>query len=135
MKKFIFMAILASMFVGCESANKVDNSTVATLDLNRYLGYWYEIARYDHAFERGIYYSMARYTMRDDGKIDVVSLFKTNATSLLIPGNLLVSLILILPTLFSNKVSKLISITYISSFVSDGCTCPNRPTILPETFI
>lgn len=73
MKKFIFMAILASMFVGCESANKVDNSTVATLDLNRYLGYWYEIARYDHAFERGIYYSMARYTMRDDGKIDVLN--------------------------------------------------------------
>ena len=73
MKKFIFMAILASMFVGCESANKVDNSTVATLDLNRYLGYWYEIARYDHAFERGLYYSMARYTMRDDGKIDVLN--------------------------------------------------------------
>jgi lipocalin len=73
MKKFFFMAILASMFVGCESANKVDNSTVATLDLNRYLGYWYEIARYDHAFERGIYYSMARYTMRDDGKIDVLN--------------------------------------------------------------
>jgi lipocalin len=73
MKKFIFMAILASMFVGCDSANKVDNSTVATLDLNRYLGYWYEIARYDHAFERGIYYSMARYTMRDDGKIDVLN--------------------------------------------------------------
>ena len=73
MKKFTFMAILASMFVGCESANKVDNSTVATLDLNRYLGYWYEIARYDHAFERGIYYSMARYTMRDDGKIDVLN--------------------------------------------------------------
>ncbi|MBR5327274.1 MAG: lipocalin family protein [Paludibacteraceae bacterium] len=61
------------MFVGCESANKVDNSTVATLDLNRYLGYWYEIARYDHAFERGIYYSTARYTMRDDGKIDVLN--------------------------------------------------------------
>jgi lipocalin len=73
MKKFIFMAILASMFVGYESANKVDNSTVASLDLDRYLGYWYEIARYDHAFERGIYYSMARYTMRDDGKIDVLN--------------------------------------------------------------
>jgi lipocalin len=73
MKKFIILALLAGMFAGCESANKVDNSTVASLDLDRYLGYWYEVARFDHAFERGTYYSMARYTMRDDGKIDVLN--------------------------------------------------------------
>jgi lipocalin len=73
MKKIFLMAFLASMLIGCESANKVDNSTVASLDLNRYLGYWYEIARFDHPFERGVYYSMARYTMRDDGKIDVLN--------------------------------------------------------------
>jgi lipocalin len=73
MKKFIFMAILASMFTGCESSNKVDNTPVHSLDLNRYLGYWYEVARFDHPFERGIYYSMARYTMREDGKIDVLN--------------------------------------------------------------
>ena len=73
MKKFIFLAFLASMFIGCESANKVDNSTVHPIDLNRYLGYWYEIARFDHAFERGVYYSMAHYTMREDGKINVLN--------------------------------------------------------------
>ena len=73
MKKFIFLAFLASMFAACESANKVDNSTIQPVDLNRYLGYWYEIARFDHPFERGIYYSMARYTMREDGKIDVLN--------------------------------------------------------------
>ena len=73
MKKFFLMAFLASVLMGCESANRVDNSTVSSLDLNRYLGYWYEVARFDHAFERGIYYSMARYTLRDDGKIDVLN--------------------------------------------------------------
>ena len=73
MKKIFLMAFLASMLIGCESANKVDNSTVEPFDLNRYLGYWYEIARFDHPFERGVYYSMARYTMRDDGKIDVLN--------------------------------------------------------------
>ena len=73
MKKIFILALLASMFAGCESANKVDNSTVLSLDLNRYLGYWYEVARFDHFFERGTYYSMARYTMRDDGKIDVLN--------------------------------------------------------------
>ena len=60
------------LFAGCESA-KVDNSTVKSVDLNRYLGNWYEIARFDHSFERGIEYAMAHYTMRDDGKIDVLN--------------------------------------------------------------
>lgn len=73
MKKIFLMAILASVFSGCDSAPKVDNSTVQNLDLNRYLGYWYEIARYDHPFERGMEYAMAHYTLRDDGKIDVLN--------------------------------------------------------------
>ena len=66
------MAIAAMLFTGCESA-KVDNSTVKSVDLNRYLGNWYEIARFDHSFERGMEYAMAHYTMRDDGKIDVLN--------------------------------------------------------------
>lgn len=72
MKKIFFVALLASIFAGCDSA-KVDNSTVKTVDLNRYLGYWYEIARFDHPFERGLDYAMAHYTLRDDGKIDVLN--------------------------------------------------------------
>lgn len=73
MKKIFLMAILASVFSGCDSAPKVDNSTVQNLDLNRYLGYWYEVARFDHPFERGMEYAMAHYTLRDDGKIDVLN--------------------------------------------------------------
>ena len=72
MKKFFLMALSAMLFAGCESA-KVDNSTVKSVDLNRYLGNWYEIARFDHSFERGMEYAMAHYTMRDDGKIDVLN--------------------------------------------------------------
>ena len=72
MKKIFLMAIAAMLFAGCESA-KVDNSTVKSVDLNRYLGNWYEIARFDHSFERGMEYAMAHYTMRDDGKIDVLN--------------------------------------------------------------
>ena len=72
MKKIFFVALLASIFAGCDSA-EVDNSTVKTVDLNRYLGYWYEIARFDHPFERGLDYAMAHYTLRDDGKIDVLN--------------------------------------------------------------
>lgn len=73
MKKFFLVAFLASLFVGCDPAEKVDNSTVKSVDLNRYLGYWYEVAKYDHYFERGMDYAMANYTLRDDGKIDVLN--------------------------------------------------------------
>lgn len=48
-----------------------DNSTVQTLNLNRYLGDWYEIARFDHAFERDMDYTRAYYELRPDGKVDV----------------------------------------------------------------
>ena len=44
---------LAMALAGCVSGSKVDNAPVAALDLNRYLGEWYEIARFDHSFERG----------------------------------------------------------------------------------
>lgn len=67
------MACVVSLFAACEATNKVDNSTVQTVDLNRYLGHWYEIAKYDHYFERDLDYAMAKYTLRDDGKIDVLN--------------------------------------------------------------
>lgn len=54
-------------------AQKIDNSTITTLDLDRYLGHWYEIARYDHSFERDLVGCKTEYSMRDDGKIKVVN--------------------------------------------------------------
>ena len=66
------MALVAMFISSCNSA-EIDNSTVKSVDLNRYLGSWYEIAKYDHVFERGLDYAMANYTLRDDGKIDVLN--------------------------------------------------------------
>lgn len=45
---------VAVALAGCVSGPKVDNAPVVALDLNRYLGEWYEIARFDHSFERGV---------------------------------------------------------------------------------
>lgn len=45
--------------------------TVASVNLERYLGKWYEIARFDHSFERGCDEAEAFYTLRDDGTIGV----------------------------------------------------------------
>ena len=46
---------------------------VQNFDLNRYLGTWYEIARLDHRFERGLNNVSATYTAREDGGIDVLN--------------------------------------------------------------
>lgn len=43
------------------------------VDLDRYLGDWFEIARYDQRFERGCIASTARYSRRDDGAIEVLN--------------------------------------------------------------
>lgn len=46
---------------------------VTEFDLNRYLGTWYEIARLDHSFERGLTKVTAEYSMRADGSVSVVN--------------------------------------------------------------
>jgi apolipoprotein D and lipocalin family protein len=51
----------------------IDQTTVRELDLNRYLGRWYEIARFPHSFEKNLVGVTATYSIRDDGKIKVVN--------------------------------------------------------------
>ena len=75
MKPFtrIILVTTLALAVGCVSTLKVDNVPVAALDLNRYLGEWYEIARFDHSFERGVEQAKANYTQNADGTIKVVN--------------------------------------------------------------
>ena len=63
----------AVALAGCVSGPKVNNAPVAALDLNRYLGEWYEIARFGHSFERGVEQAKANYSLKDDGTIEVVN--------------------------------------------------------------
>ena len=68
------MAASLLCFVSCScNAQKVDNSTVSDLNLDRYLGSWYEIARFDHSFERGITHAKANYALNPDGTITVTN--------------------------------------------------------------
>ncbi len=46
---------------------------VKDFDAGRYLGTWYEIARLDHSFERGLEKVTAHYSLREDGAIRVVN--------------------------------------------------------------
>jgi apolipoprotein D and lipocalin family protein len=46
---------------------------VENFELDKYLGKWYEIARLDHSFERGLTRITADYSLRDDGSVRVVN--------------------------------------------------------------
>lgn len=46
---------------------------VTGFELDRYLGQWYEIARLDHSFERGLDCVTAEYSLRDDGGVRVIN--------------------------------------------------------------
>ena len=72
MKNMITLSALLCMLTGCGKLT-ADNSVVKTFDLDRFLGNWYEIARFDHSFERGMDHTKASYTLREDGKVDVLN--------------------------------------------------------------
>lgn len=60
------------LLTGCvglpENVKPVEN-----FQLERYLGTWYEIARLDHSFERGLSRVSATYTLREGGGVTVVN--------------------------------------------------------------
>lgn len=53
--------------------NMIDKTTVNDLNINRYLGVWYEIARFPHSFEKGLVGVTATYSLKKDGKIEVLN--------------------------------------------------------------
>ena len=55
--------------ISCNAQSEINRATVTSLDVERYMGRWYEIARYDHSFERNMEYCKAQYTLLPDGKI------------------------------------------------------------------
>ncbi len=71
MKK-AFIAFATLLLAGCVSLpDKV--TPVSGFDLQRYLGTWYEIARLDHSFERGLSHVTAEYRLREDGGVTVTN--------------------------------------------------------------
>lgn len=66
----LFLALIATRIFANENAQL---ETVPFVDLQRYLGTWYEIGRFDHSFERNCVAATAKYSMRKDGNVDVVN--------------------------------------------------------------
>jgi len=67
------LSIVFFVFImGCvgipENVKPVDN-----FKIEKYLGKWYEIARLDHSFERGLTHVTADYSLRNDGGVRVLN--------------------------------------------------------------
>ncbi len=71
MKKLLLCLVF--LFGGCAVAPPSGVTPINDFKLNRYLGKWYEIARLDHSFERGLSDVSATYSPRDDGGIRVLN--------------------------------------------------------------
>lgn len=64
----------AFLVVACSTPTPPSGVTVVeNFDAQRYLGRWYEIARFDHRFERGLEKVTATYSTMDDGGIQVIN--------------------------------------------------------------
>lgn len=72
-KKITPFLIFASVIVSACTGLPKGTSAVSGFELDRYLGTWYEIARLDHRFERGLTNVSANYTLRDDDGVRVVN--------------------------------------------------------------
>jgi len=66
----ILTALACLIISGCLGMPK-NVSPVKDFELDRYLGKWYEIARLDHSFERGLENITAVYSLREDGGVKV----------------------------------------------------------------
>jgi apolipoprotein D and lipocalin family protein len=69
----IITLIMAPLLVAGCTGMPTGVEPVSDFELDRYLGKWYEIARLDHSFERGMQNVTAEYSMRDDGGVRVLN--------------------------------------------------------------
>jgi len=70
--RIILITVFAFLQIACTGIAK-DISPVDGLQSEKYLGKWYEIARLDHSFERGMINVSAEYSLREDGGIKVLN--------------------------------------------------------------
>ena len=71
MKRILLPLLTLFLLAGCGEEEPL--ATVKQVDLERYAGTWYEIARLPQWFQRGCYNSTATYSLNDDGTVNVIN--------------------------------------------------------------
>lgn len=71
----ILAAIVCSLipFVQAAAGDGINNSPIKVNNIGKYMGRWYEIARFDHRFEKGQTNTSAFYSQNTDGTIKVAN--------------------------------------------------------------
>jgi len=78
MQNLLITTLLMLSLSACKSEHK-ELPTVTELDLTKYAGTWYEIARLPNSFEKGLECVTATYTILPNGKVEVLNKGYTNA--------------------------------------------------------
>ncbi len=75
MKRLFILIAFIMLNTLAINAKDPDQTIKSTFDfkLEKYLGTWYEIARFDHSFERGLEGTTANYSLMENGKIKVTN--------------------------------------------------------------
>lgn len=73
--KLFCLSLLIDIMPGLFSCNTIPKSAVAVrpFDKEKYLGKWYEIARIDFKFEKGLNNTTAEYSLNNNGTIKVLN--------------------------------------------------------------
>lgn len=72
----VVLLLLMMLLAACvynAGRDSIDRSTVADFHLDSLMGRWYEIARFDHNFERGMREVTADYRLQDNGMLEVIN--------------------------------------------------------------
>lgn len=76
--RFSFALMACFLAIGfAHSAENLEPKTVGSVDLKRYQGTWYELARLPMYFQRNCAQSEAHYTLKDDGNVGVLNRCRT----------------------------------------------------------
>jgi apolipoprotein D and lipocalin family protein len=70
-QKSLLSFLFLLFFIGCTQYKPL--ATVKSIDIEKYQGVWYEIARYEQFFEKGCSDINATYSLLDNAKIEVLN--------------------------------------------------------------
>lgn len=69
----VVAAAVTTALSGCAVSVPQGIEPVSGFDAARYMGTWYELARIDHRFEKGLTQVSAQYSLNDDGTVNVIN--------------------------------------------------------------
>lgn len=68
-----FLLVTSFAFFSCGTGDSQPLATVPVVNLEKYMGTWYEIARFPHRFEKDLTCVTATYTLKESGKVTVLN--------------------------------------------------------------